>query len=170
MEIKDLPYSTGEGFPKIVVDTPDKNTVALLKNLYASCGSETTAILQYIYQSYVVAPKEKEIADILSKIAMTEMHHHEELGRAIVAFGGVPFYTSSQGIPFSARCVYDGTNLKQMLLANINAEAQAIESYNNAIKKVNNESLKQFLTRIVNDEESHKKTFECLLEYVSFYK
>ncbi len=170
MEIKDLPYTTGENYPQITIDDTDKTTVNILKNLYASCGSETTAILQYIYQSYLVEPKEKEIADILSKIALTEMHHHQELGKAIVMLGGVPFYTNSQGVPFSARCIYDGVNLKQMLLANINAESLSIQSYNNAISKINNQSIKQLLSRIVQDEEIHKKTFECLLEYVSFYK
>ncbi len=170
MQIQDLPYSAQTDFPEIVVDSPNKYYAALLQNLYASCSSETGAILQYVFQSYVVQDKEKEIAKLFKNIAMVEMHHHKHLAEAIIKLGGVPYYTNSQGTNFNIRCVYEGTNLKQMLLSDIENEEKAILEYNYTKTKINNPTIQALIDRIVLDEELHKKSLETVLEYISFYK
>lgn len=170
MEIKDLPYSVGTPLPEVVVDKKNLYYAGLLQNLYSSCSSETGAVLQYIYQSYVTRPKEPEIADLFEHIAITEMHHHNALGSTIIKLGGLPFYTNSQGVNFNIRCVYDNTNLKQMLLKDIEDEQKAIADYNYAKNIIENESIKALLERIVEDEELHKKSLEAVLEYITFYR
>ena len=116
MDINDLPYSVNTPFPEVEVTEKNLYYAGLLQNLYASCASETGAVLQYIYQSYVTKPKEPSISKLLEHIAITEMQHHEQLADAIVKLGGVPYYNNSQGVNFNIRCVYDYTNLKHMLL------------------------------------------------------
>lgn len=170
MEIEDLPYSVQIEFPEVVVDQPNMYYAALLQNLYASCNSETSAILQYIYQSYLTAQKEPQISKLLEHIAITEMHHHEKLADAIVKLGGVPYYNNSQGVNFNVRCVYDSTNLKQMLLRDIEDEEKAILEYNYAKSKIDNQSIQSLIERIVLDEQLHKKALETVMEYISFYK
>ena len=101
---------------------------------------------------------------------MTEMRHHKLLGDLIVSLGGVPYYNNSQGVNFNIRCVCDSTNLKQMLLRDIQDEENAILDYNYAKSKIDNASIQALLERIVLDEQVHKKTLETILEYISFYK
>ena len=56
---------------------------------------------------------EEEIANILEKIAVVEMRHHERLGNLIVKLGGDPYFVNSRNIPFQIRCVKRTKNLKK---------------------------------------------------------
>ena len=170
MEIKDLPYTNKQDYPEIVIEEPNSKWAAILQNLYAGCESETTAVLGYIFDSYITKNKEKEIAKLFIDIAIVEMEHHSKLADAIVKLGGTPYYCNSQGMAFSIKCVNQSTNLKQILLKSIDAEERAIQGYQKAKQAIDNESIQQLLNRIIEDEKLHKSSLESVFEYISFYK
>ena len=84
----------------------------LLQNDYAGRGSETTAIMTYAYQSYLIRPHNEEVATIMEKIGIVEMHHHEILARLILATGGNPMI-GAKGEFWTGANVDYATNLKK---------------------------------------------------------
>jgi len=170
MDIKNLPTSAEGAYPEVMITTKDRNTANILQNLYCDCNSETEAVLGYIYQYYITQPMEEDIAEIFEKISITEMRHHELLGKTIVKLGGVPYYVNGRNMPFRISCINPTRNLKEILRNNIKDEERAIENYERAIDRIDNESIKDLLKRIIEDEQVHLKTLQTVLEYVSFYK
>ena len=170
MEIKNLPTSAEGAYPEVMITTKDRNTANILQNLYCDCNSETEAVLGYIYQYYITQPMEEDIAEIFEKISITEMRHHELLGKTIVKLGGVPYYVNGRNMPFRISCISPTRNLKEILRNNIKDEERAIENYERAIDRIDNDSIKDLLKRIIEDEQVHLKTLQTILEYVSFYK
>lgn len=168
MNIKDFPYKSNEPFPNINNLKGTQQDIALLHKAFSSCGSETTAILQYVFQSYVI--KDEDIAKIIENIAMTEMVHHDYLGKAIVKLGGTPYYTNGFGGDYSTKCVFEGKNIVDMLNQNIKDEESGINYYENIKKQLSSNELVELIDRIILDEIVHVETFNKLLEYVSFYK
>lgn len=168
MELKDLELKSTLPYPEITGATDDPRTVAILKNLASSRESELSAILQYIYQSVVSSSVMEDVADVFEEIAIVEMMHLDMLMHAIVDFGGVPKYEDSQGNTFCTNCVNYSMKLREMLDANIKGEMAAIKAYEEAIKYVNNESLKALFARIIKDEECHLKTFKYIRDNVKF--
>lgn len=170
MEIKDLMTKSDLAYPEVVIDAPNAYYAGLLQNAYAGCNSEISAILKYTYQHHIFEEQEEQIADVLRHIAIVEMKHLELLADVIIKLGGVPFYKDASGQVFSIKnCVDSTTNLKRALLKNIEEEEQAILNYNYIKNKINNASIDALISRIIMDEEIHKKTFETILEYISFY-
>lgn len=170
MDIKNLPVSANRDFPQVTIQGENRLWANILQNLYADCDSETSGILQYVYQSYVTRPMEEDIANILEKIAMVEMRHHEQLGNTIVKLGGNPYYVNSRKMPFRISCVSPTRNLKEMLRVDIKGEEEGILAYDRAINMIENESIKALLERIKEDEIIHKNTLQTIYEYISFYK
>ncbi len=160
----ELDFTANKEYPQIVDAECNEYYVRLLYNLRSSCESEMTAILQYLYQHDILKKSNKEIAYILEEISLVEMHHMELLGEAIVAFGGKPCYIDADGKPFNTCCVAYYTNLKDILRKNIQDEQNAVEAYRNTAKLVDNESLKNLLLTIAEDECVHIKIFKTLLE------
>lgn len=81
---KDLPY------PEQVIPYPNPVEAKKLMNDYGGRDSETTAILQYVYQSYVLSREFPEFSKKLAEIAACEMKHQKILGTAIAAYGSFP--------------------------------------------------------------------------------
>lgn len=170
MDIKNLPTSAEGVYPEVMVTSKNRITANILQNLYSDCDSETEAVLGYTYQHYITKPMEEDIAEIFGKIAINEMHHHELLGETIVKLGGVPYYVNSRNMPFRIGCINPTRNLKDILRNNIKGEENAIKSYEMAITRIDNDSIKDLLRRILEDEKVHLKTLQTILEYITFYK
>ena len=168
MNITDLPVKAEFDYPKINNLNGNEKDIALLSKAYSSCGSETTAILQYIFQHYVF--QDKDVADVLIKIAINEMKHHELLAETIVAIGGTPYYTNGFGGDFSTKCVYEGKDMLLALEQNIKDEQAGVEYYEEIKKQLSNPSLVKIIDRIILDELVHIDTFNKLIEYLTFYK
>lgn len=168
MNITDLPTKAELEYPEIGDLKGIEKDINLLAKAYSSCGSETTAILQYIFQHYVF--KDKDVADILMKIAINEMRHHEMLAEMIVALGGSPYYTNGFGGDYSTRCVYEGKDMILALNQNIKDETSGVEYYEEIKKQLSNPKLVQIIDRIILDELVHIDTFNKLIEYITFYK
>lgn len=168
MELGNIKVRLDKPYPKILNATNDQMAVNILKNLAGSRTSELTAVLQYIYQSVIADKSADEIGAIFEEIGIVEMTHLDLLMHAITDFGGTPKYEDSQGNQFNSNYINYTVKLKEMLNNNILAEQRAIEQYNEAIKRVKNESLKELFRRIIQDEELHIKVFKYLKDSVEF--
>ena len=166
----DINFTAGREYPEIVGAEPNEYYVRLLYNLRSSCESELTAILQYLYQHDVLKDSNKEVSYIIEEISLVEMHHMGLLGEAIVAFGGKPCYINSNNENFNSCCVAYYTNIKQILEKNIMDEKNAVEAYRHTASLVDNESLKNLLLTIAEDECVHIKIFQSLLDDLDMYK
>lgn len=76
MDIKELKTKSDRVYPEIVINAPNPAEAAVLQSDYAGKGSETTAIMTYIYQNYITRLYNEDVAEVLERIAITEMHHH----------------------------------------------------------------------------------------------
>ena len=168
MDINNLPTKAEFDYPEMSNLSGTEKDIALLSKAYSSCGSETTAILQYIFQHYVF--KDKVVASTMMRIAINEMHHHEMLAEMIVALGGTPYYTNGFGGDYSTKCVYEGKDMLLALEQNIKDETSGVEYYEEIKKMLSNQKLIQIIDRIILDELVHIDTFNKLIEYLTFYK
>ncbi len=168
MNLENIEVKLNKPYPEIINAKEDRNTICVLKNLLSSRVGKLVAVLQYSYQSVVADDINNEISEILEEISIVEMMHMELLMNAIKAFGGLPKYEDCQGNYFNANNIFYSMKLKDMLEINIAGESRAIEEYNNAIKKVNNESLKNLFKRIIEDEELHVKILKQIKNNVEF--
>lgn len=150
-------------YPQIEDATNDPQAVEVLKKLYCSRKSETTAVLQYMYQHFIAGSNAKEIAKIFADIGVVEMHHMDLLAEAIVMFGGDPVYCDF-GAYWSGRWVNYCKNLEQILRINLQDEIDAMYNYKTAAQIVSNKSLQKLFARIALDEELHADILRNLLE------
>jgi bacterioferritin len=168
MDIKALKtYYDGE-YPEAKTLIGNKADIKLLAKAYSSCGSETTAVLQYIFQHYVA--DDKDIKEVLLGLSINEMKHHELLGEAIVALGGVPYYTNGNMSNYNTKCVYEGLNLVKMLEQDLVDEKAGVEYYEYVKTKLSSDGLKNLIDRIILDEMVHIDTLGKMLEYITIYK
>lgn len=168
MEKINVKTGLNQSYPEIVNANSDPKTVMILKDLLSSREGEIEGVLQYIYQSRIAKQVDEDIADVLEEVAIVEMEHAELLMDAIIAFGGIPKYDNSKGQQFTASYLNYATNLKQMLDNNIVGEQQALKDYTAAAQMVTNQSLKDLLNRIAEDEQIHLDTFKTLRNAVKF--
>ena len=168
MEINNIQIRSGGEYPQIINAGNDPKIVTILKELISSRQGELAGVMQYIYQSTIARQVNNDIADILEEISIVEMQHIELLMNAIVEFGGMPTYNNGKGQPFNSSYVNYSTKLKDMLDVNILGEQQAIKDYINAQKFISNQSLKNLINRIIEDEQLHLNTFKTLKSTVGF--
>lgn len=156
-------YKSSLPYPEITDATYDPQAVYVLKKLYCSRKSETTAVLQYMYQHFVTDKAAGEISKILAEIGRVEMHHLQLLAEAMVEFGGDPVYCDS-GAYWSGRWVNYCKPIKSMLQIDLQDEIDAVYAYKSGAQIVSNKSLQKLLLRIAVDEELHAKIITKLLE------
>ncbi len=161
----DLPTRSTLPFPVLTNVVPSAKTVQLLKKLCYSKGSELTAITTYLYQDWQLYPKYQDIANELEQISIAEMTHLDVLSNAIVAFGGTPNYSFEETF-WTGKNVSSSTRLPDIMYENIMAENKAIEDYEEAIKNVDNESLKKIFEKIIEDEKTHISIFQAIIKFL----
>lgn len=143
--------SINNGYPELTGELTASDA-RILAPLYAGRESETTAIMQYIYNSYVEG--DSQAGKTMHTIAVQEMHHHDLLGEAIVKCGGNPIIGDYLGW-WSGRYVVYNRDLTKMINEAIRSEEYAIAAYYRACAKLDNESLKELIRAIIRDEEIH---------------
>lgn len=169
MDFEDIIVRVNKPYPEIINATNDKVAVNILKNLATSKTGELGGVLQYIYQSVVSDRINPEIAKIFEEISIVEMTHLDMLMHAIVDFGGIPKYEDGQGNIFNTSQINYTLKLKDMLEGNIADETMAIRDYTQAINSVTNQSLKDLLSRILEDEKLHLDVFKYIRDHTLFY-
>ena len=137
-------YQVDKPYPELVGASFSPETIAILRNLYASRISEFTAIATYTYQARVLGEHNPEVTKLLEGVSMTEMRHLELLGEAIVEFGGDPVYANSRGQFWSGIFVDRDKNVCKILKNNIRSETGAVAEYSMAATRVKNQSLANF--------------------------
>lgn len=155
----DLPYPDFQSGKNI-------NDIKLLMPVYSGRDGETTAIMSYIYYSYVTKQQYPELSYCLEKIAITEMHHHELLGTAIVILGGTPYIGGNYSY-WQGSYVNYTKDITSMLRGAILGEKQAIMDYRNVYVKTSTQAVKELVERIIADEEVHIETLTELLKIYS---
>lgn len=158
-------------YPPVRVLCQNKQTVELLRPLYAGATGELTAIAQYLYQELCLDSRYPDLAALLERISIAEMRHLQILGELIVQLGGNPQYYAQT--PYRRRgnanqywnasyLVYE-MDARAILTENIRAEEAAIHAYQNVICTVHEEGIRALLRRICMDEQMHLKEFQCAL-------
>ena len=154
-------------YPEVRVTKPNAYYAQLLLEDYAGQVSETTAITQYLYHHYVLEQEYKEISDLLSCIALVEMHHQEMLAETIVKLGVDPrFRTIGQNnveTYWSASFIIYGTALCDRISADIASEWAAIANYRRHQSIIDDPYIKTILERIIVDELHHITLFNQVL-------
>lgn len=162
-------YALNLPYPEVKVEKKNSYYAALLQDDYAGRVSEFTAISQYLYHHFWFMKNYPELAELLEGISIVEMHHMEMLAETIILLGGDP----KIGGTYSTACrywngalVYYGYNVSDRLQADINAEIEAINTYNYHVSLIHDRYIRQLLKRIVMDEEEHLKLFKNALKNI----
>lgn len=153
-------------YPIIQVEKPNKYYAHLLSIDYAGAVSEFTAVAQYTNHEMRLTNKYCEIARTVLAISKTEMMHLQMLGELIVLLGEHLTYNvhyNKKKHPWTSKYVYYKTTPEQMILADIEAEKQAIKQYKEHMNLIGDQYINKVIERIIKDEENHILLFnECL--------
>lgn len=151
-------------FPDLSHLTENYKNARIIMPAYADCKSEMTAVLQYIYQSIRFGVEGNErYATALEEIAIAEMKHLDLLGEALLRMGVNPMYVSrppERRDFYSACYVNYATQTAAMLAADITAETEAIQIYEQMLEKITEPTLGALISRILLDERLHLKAFK----------
>lgn len=156
-------YSSPEPYPEIKVAEPNPYYLQLIMDDYAGAVSELTAINQYLFHAFVTEEDREFFEKFFENISITEMLHLEMLSQIIRQLGGMPIYRgglSLRGSWWSGNLVYYGRNLCDRLRHDLEAEHQAIHTYEENIRIIQDENIQAVLARIILDEKVHVKLFE----------
>ena len=160
-------FVSPEPYPPIVVAGKNRLYAGLMHMNMCAAHSELTALMQYLYQSWVMNANHAEAAQDLQRIAMVEMHHLNIFAQLVQQLGGDPVYAVSFR---RRRRVWDGTmvspckNFFHMMQNNLLAEQETIDRYRRQAAMVQDASLAAVLLRIVEDEKVHVKIFRSYLD------
>ena len=168
MEIGNIKIRANNTYPEITNATNSIRVVTILKDLLSSREGAVKDFLQHFYQSRIARQSDIEISELLEEIAIVEMEHSELLIDAIISFGGTPKYEDGKGRTFNSNYINYSTKLKDILDINIKNKQQSIKNYLNAHQMITNQSLKDLINRIIEDEQLHLNVFKNLLNTVSF--
>lgn len=155
-------------YPEIRVAGPNPKYAQLLLKDYAGMVSELTAVTQYTYHHFVLENQNKEVADLLSCIALVEMHHLEILAKIILMLGVDPRYWTikKDHTPkyWDAAFVFYGTALCDRLTADVASEWAAIANYRQHQRVIDDPYIKRMLERIILDELHHVGLFNKMIQ------
>ena len=155
----DLPY------PSTDTLTKDVRSGYIISYAYATLRGELTAILQYVYHHHFFNGIDPEDAETLMAIAVSEMHHLDILGSAMLKLGVNPRYVQQPNtdIYFNTTTVSQATMPQKMLMDDIQSEMTAISDYQKMLFVLKNEQVAAIIQRIILDEQLHLETLKQML-------
>ena len=160
----DLPY------PPIQVSKKNQAYADLLGVDYCGAVSELSAITQYINNENRISYEKCAMARTLLGIAVAEMMHLQKLGELIVLLGGNIDFTAKlrngKRKMWTPEYLNIPENVKRMLLADVEAEREAIRQYEMHIQMIADPCVNAVLERIIKDEEYHIMLLKALLQEV----
>lgn len=160
----DLPY------PPVQVREENHVYANLLSNDYCGAVSEMSAITQYINNENRLSCEKCPIAKTILGIAMAEMIHLQKLGELMFLLGGDIDFTAKQHNGrqkmWTPEYLAIPENIRNMLLADIEAETAAINQYKMHIKMINDDCVNAVLKRIIMDEEYHIMLLQALIKEI----
>lgn len=160
-EVNKIPY------PKLNVERKNIMLANIILENYSGNVSELSAVLKYVYQK--INLKDTDLAKIIGKISIVEMHHLEILGKIINQLGIKSCYISSNNHIFwnASNVCYEVDNICYMLKNNIAQEQDAIAGDRGLICKTYDNNIIDIIKRIIMDEKVHKEIFEEILNNYS---
>ena len=165
-DIKKDDYCLHSAFPKVDKNIPkDEKVARKLLDIYAGSKGEFTATCQYIYESFIVKPENKELSEILENISICEMEHQEIISQILLSMGINPkfckYIDSNQNICnyWNAGNVKYITDILKFIDYNIKLEEYAINDYNELLRLTDNNNIKEIVNEILKDEKAHIKVF-----------
>lgn len=160
----DLPY------PAIQVKERNQAYANLLSIDYCGAVSEMSAVTQYINNENRLSCESCQEAKTFLGIAMAEMMHLQKLGELIALLGGninfVAKYRNSGAKMWTPEYLKIPENLKNMILADIEAEKAAIAQYEAHIKMIKDDCVNAVLSRIIGDEEYHIMLLRVMMQNI----
>lgn len=155
-------------YPPVRVCERNQTYANLLSVDYCGAVSELTAITQYINHENRLSCEHCPLAKSILGIAMAEMMHLQKLGELIVLLGGninfVAKYRNGGAKMWTPEYLKIPENLKNMLLADIEAEKAAIAQYEAHIKMIKDDCVNAVLSRIIGDEEYHIMLLRVMMQ------
>jgi bacterioferritin len=127
----------------------DKSRIIALLN--QDLEGEHAAIIQYLVHAYAMG--EGEMACEIEAIAREEMRHFDWLAETIVSLGGTP--SIERGTMRTG-----GEAVPDWMKNDVLQEKDAITTYEEHIRAIDDSKIKRLLKRILSDEKSHQGEFE----------
>ena len=156
----ELPY------PAIWVKEKNTAYANLLSIDYCGAVSELSAIAQYINNENRISAEYCSLGKTILGIGMAEMMHLQKLGELICLLGGNVDYTArfqnGRQKMWTPEYLELPQNIRKMIMADIEAERDAISQYKMHMKMINDEYINAVLARIVKDEEYHIMILQSL--------
>ena len=156
----ELPY------PAIRVKEKNAAYANLLSIDYCGAVSELSAIAQYINNENRISGEYCSLGKTILGIGMAEMMHLQKLGELICLLGGNVDYTArfqnGRQKMWTPEYLELPQNIRKMIMADIEAERDAISQYKMHMKMINDEYINAVLARIIKDEEYHIMILQSL--------
>ena len=155
-------------YPPIQVQEKNQAYANLLSNDYCGAVSELSAITQYINNENRISSEKCSMAKTILGIAMAEMMHLQKLGELIYLLGGNVDYTAKMqngcSQMWTPKYLTIPENPRDMLIADIEAEKDAIRQYKMHIGMICDSAVNAVLARIIKDEEYHIILLQALMD------
>ena len=155
-------------YPPIQVQEKNQAYANLLSNDYCGSVSELSAITQYINNENRISSEICSMAKTILGIAMAEMMHLQKLGELIYLLGGNVDYTAKMqngcSQMWTPKYLTIPENPRDMLIADIEAEKDAIRQYKMHIGMICDSAVNAVLARIIKDEEYHIILLQALMD------
>lgn len=166
MELK-LPVADASPYPPIQVrETSQLCARAMLSQLGGS-ASEMSTIVQYFYNSTVLAAKYPKIAEYFHRIAVVEMHHLSVFAQLTCLSGGDPrlwSYREGRTVYWSPSALFYSNDPAALLNRAVMGENRTITEYRRLSGELPDPCVKALLERLILDEEQHVLIFRQLLK------
>lgn len=160
-------YSSKDPYPPVEVAGKNRLYAGLMHMNLCAAHSELTAVMQYLYEGWVMDAAHEQAARDMHRIAMVEMHHLNIFAQLVRLLGGDPTYTVSFR---RGRRVWEGTmvspckNFYHMMQSNLLAEQETIDRYRRQAAMIQDAGVSALLLRIIEDERMHVQIFRSYLD------
>ena len=147
-----------------------KNRNELIRDLNRAAAAELQAAYRYrLLSVYATGLHGREVAEKFAAMATHEWEHMGGFLERVVQLGGVPFQKLSEAEKLSFGRQYplpkDPTDWKRMLKESVEAEAEAIEFYQDLLDRAHGDAVTQHLVReALEDEVKDEHELACLLD------
>lgn len=153
-------------YPPLQVRERNAAYANLLSIDYCGAVSELSAVTQYINNENRISGDNCSLAKTLLGIAVAEMMHLQKLGALICLLGGNVDYTAKfqngRQKLWTPEYLDIPSGIRKMVMADIEAEREAINQYKMHIKMINDDCVNAVLARIIKDEEYHIMILQSL--------
>lgn len=137
----------------------DTKTLRIVTRAYAGREGELTSVLQYVYQSVLTGQRgEHELSLLFQHIAAEEMRHLQIIGSLITRLGAPPMFTACPPYPvgyYSASCVNYAKGTEEMLISDIAAEENSVNSYTSMLEEMENPAAADVIFAVLKEEREH---------------